>query len=78
MPIEKGSNSTEIEFIENWSMNGAFLYLAMEDRMLDGPTYYDITVNYEILWEYWDGHVSGRKYKYGREFTKNATIAAVA
>jgi len=48
-------NKATISFLEDWSLNGAFLFIAPENRMVDGPTYYDVTVDYEMLWEYEKG-----------------------
>lgn len=55
MKVDKDNNTATLDFEENWSMNGAFVYDMLEKKMIPGPTKYPITVKYEILWEYEKG-----------------------
>jgi len=55
MKIDEEENKATASFLEDWSINGANVYILPEKRMVDGPTYYTVTVNYKMLWEYRKG-----------------------
>lgn len=55
MKIDDEENKATASFLEDWSINGSFVYILPEKRMVDGPTYYPVTVQYKMLWEYRKG-----------------------
>lgn len=50
--MNPSGHGATVEFMEDWSMNGAFIYDSLAGKMVDGPTKYQITASYTVDYTY--------------------------